>query len=57
MISGSKGQKAVRACMIRLLNLGPAKHEESADSECFRIAGAVLWRSNSRISNEGQNTF
>ena len=57
MISGSKGQKAVRACTIRLLNLGPAKHEESADSECFRIAGAVLQRSNSRISNEGQNTF
>ena len=25
---GSKGQKAVHACMIRLLNLGPAKHEE-----------------------------
>ena len=47
MISGSKGQKAVRACTIRLLNLGPAKHEESTDSECFRIAGAVLQRSNS----------
>ena len=30
MISGSKGQKAVRACTIRLLNLGPAKHEEVA---------------------------
>ena len=30
MISGSKGQKAVRACTIRLLNLGPAKHEEAA---------------------------
>ena len=27
MVSGSKGQKAVHACMIRLLNLGPAKHE------------------------------
>ena len=27
MISGAKGQKAVHACMIRLLNLGPAKHE------------------------------
>ena len=24
---GSKAQKAVRACTIRLLNLGPAKHE------------------------------
>ena len=30
MISGSKGQKAVRACTIRLLNLGPAKHEKAA---------------------------
>ena len=30
MISGSKGQKAVRACTIRLLNLEPAKHEEAA---------------------------
>ena len=30
MISGSKGQKAVRACTIRRLNLGPAKHEEVA---------------------------
>ena len=57
MISGSKGQKAVRACTIRLLNLKPARHEESADYECFRIAGAVLQRSNSGISNEGQNTF
>ena len=28
MMPGSKGQKAVHACMIRLLNLGPAKHEE-----------------------------
>ena len=30
MISGSKGQKAVHACMIRLLTLGPAEHEEVA---------------------------
>ena len=30
MISGSKGQKVVRACTIRLLNLGPAKHEKVA---------------------------
>ena len=30
MISGSKGQKAVRACTIRRLNLGPAEHEEVA---------------------------
>ena len=30
MISGSKGQKAVHACMIRLLNPLPAEHEEVA---------------------------
>ena len=30
MISGFQGQKAVRACTIRLLNLEPAKHEEVA---------------------------
>ena len=30
MIPGSKGQKAVRACTIKLLNLGPAKYEEVA---------------------------
>ena len=29
-MSGSKGQKDVRACMIRLFTLGPAKHEEVA---------------------------
>ena len=45
---GSKGQKAVHACMIRLLNLGPAKHEEEVicvanqriPNVC-RIAGAA----------------
>ena len=26
----SKGQKIVHACMIRLLNFGPAKHKEVA---------------------------
>ena len=30
MISWSKGQKAVHACMIKLLNLGPAEHEKVA---------------------------
>ena len=30
MISGAKVQKAIHACMIRLLNLGPAEHEEVA---------------------------
>ena len=37
---GSKGQKAVRACTIRLLNLGPAKHEKVA-----------IYAVNQRISN------
>ena len=48
MVSGSKGRKAVHACMIRLLNLGPAKHEEVAICvanqripNVFRIAGAA----------------
>ena len=40
MISGSKDQKVVRACTIRLLNLGPAKHEEVA-----------IYAVNQRISN------
>ena len=48
MMPGSKGQKAVHACMIRLLNLGPAKHEEGVicvtnqriPNVC-RIAGAT----------------
>ena len=30
MIPGAKGPKAVRACMIRPLNLGPAEHEKVA---------------------------
>ena len=54
MMPGSKGQKAVHACMIRLLNLGPAKHEKAAIyavnqriSNVYRIAGAALQRSNS----------
>ena len=40
MISGSKGQKVVRACTIRLLNLEPAKHEKVA-----------IYAVNQRISN------
>ena len=40
MISGAKGQKAVHACMIRLLNLGSAEHEEVA-----------IYAVNQRISN------
>ena len=40
MISGSKGQKVVRACTIRLLNLGSTKHEKVA-----------IYAVNQRISN------
>ena len=40
MISGSKVQKVVRACTIRFLNLGPAKHEKAA-----------IYAVNQRISN------
>ena len=54
MMPGSKVQKAVRACTIKLLNLGPAKHEKVAIyavnqriSNVYRIAGAALQRSNS----------
>ena len=54
MMLGSKGQKAVHACMIRLLNLGPAKHEKVAIYvvnqrilNVCRIAGAASQRSNS----------
>ena len=68
MMPGSKGQKAVHACMIRLLNLGPAKHEEGVicianqriPNVC-RIAGAACCGA---IRNEifrwhqfGQKTF
>ena len=59
MMPGSKGQKAVHACMIRLLNLGPAKHEKVAIyvvnqriSNVCRIAGAASQRSNSQASVE-----
>ena len=54
MIPVSKVQKAVRACTIRLLNLGHAKHEKAAIYavnqrilNVCRIAGAALQRSNS----------
>ena len=40
IISGAKDQKVVRACTIRLLNLGPAKHEKVA-----------IYTVNQRISN------
>ena len=64
MMPGSKGQKAVHACMIRLLNLGPAKHEKVAIyavnqriSNVYRIAGAALQRSNSQASVGGKRPF
>ena len=57
MMPGSKGAKTVRACTIRVLTLGPAKHEKAAIyavnpriSNVYRIAGAVLQRSNSQAS-------
>ena len=40
MMSGSKGQTAVRACTIRCLTLGPAEHEKVA-----------IYVVNQRISN------
>ena len=56
-LPGSKGQNAVHACMIRLLNLGPAKHEEVAIyvvnqriPNVYRIAGVAKQRSNSQAS-------
>ena len=64
MMPGSKGQKAVHACMIRLLNLGPAKHEKVAIyavnqriSNVYIIAGAALQRSNSYASVGGKILF
>ena len=60
MIPGSKGQKAVRACTIKLLNLGPAKYEEVAIYavnqrilNVCRIAGAAKLRSNPQILRTG----
>ena len=58
MISGDKGRNAVHACMIRLLDLGPAKHEEAAiyvvnqriPNVC-RIAGTAKQWSNPWISD------
>ena len=40
IMPGQKDQKIVRACTIRLLNLGPAKHEK-----------VVIYIANQRISN------
>ena len=58
-----KRSKAVHACMIRLLNLGPAKHEKVAIyvvnqriSNVCRIAGAASQRSNSQASVGGKRS-
>ena len=64
MMPGSKGQKAVHACMIRLLNLGPAKHEKVAIyavnqriSNVCRIVRAASQRNNSQASVGGKRPF
>ena len=44
MISGSKVQKVVRACTIRFLNLGPAKHEKAAIYLLQALHGAWVLR-------------
>ncbi len=61
---GSKGQKAVHACMIRLLNLGPAKHEKVAiyvvnqrNSECSQNCGSCFAAEQFVGISWGQNTF
>ena len=60
---GSKGQKAVHACMIRLLNLGPAKHEEEVICVANQRIPNVselrkqLVRSNSWASVGGKRPF
>ena len=60
---GAKGHKAVHACMIRLMTLGTAKHEEVAIClanqripNICRIAGAVCCGA-IREHQLGQNTF
>ena len=64
MIPVSKGQKAVRACTIRLLNLGHAKYEKVAIyavnqriSNIGRIAGAAELRSNPGYQKSGKRPF
>ena len=64
MMPGAKGQNAVHACMIRHLNLRPAKHEEVAiyivnqriPNVC-RIARVAKQRSNSQASSGRQKIF
>ena len=55
MISGSKVQKVVRACTIRLLDLETARHEEVAIYEVNqRIPNVIGLRSNPVISIAAQ---
>lgn len=42
VILGFKGQKAIHACMMRLLNLEPAKHGEEQIPNVCGIAGSLL---------------
>ena len=64
MIPVSKGQKAVRACTIRLLNLGHANYEKVAIyavnqriSNVCRIVRAASQRNNSQASVGGKRPF
>ena len=64
MIPVSKGQKAVRACTIRRLNLGHAKYEKVAIyavnqriSNIWRIAGAAELGRNPGYQMSGKRTF
>ena len=64
MIPMSKGQKAVRACTIRRLNLGHSKYEKVAIyavnqriSNIWRIAGAAELGRNPRYQMSGKRSF
>ena len=64
MIPVSKGQKAVRACTIRLLSLGHAKYEKVAIyavnqriSNIWRIAGAAELDRNPKYQMSGKRPF
>ena len=64
MIPVSKGQKAVRVCTIRRLNLGHAKYEKVAIyavnqriSNIWRIAGAAELGRNPGYQMSGKRPF
>ena len=52
VILGFKGQKAIHACMMRLLNLEPAKHGEEQIPNVCGIAGELA-TSNSKRNFRG----